>query len=300
MVGCAGLGLVLAMGCAKAPQYETTITNLEREVARLKAERANLDARSATLDDKIVVLEKRLEKCADASNQPLTVVRLTPNDDDSESLSESAPDDARDTAPVRPPRKRPVLVLDNSGGRRNRRALSPDAQGSRPLRSATFGHLGPDNLGVVPQDGADSSAEADDDMTAFNAAYQAYSNKRYVEALEGFARFVNGHPNHAYADNGIYWRAECYLAMGKLTNAIGEFQRLARRYPRSEKVAASVFKIGMIYDRLRDFGKATDYYYKVVEQYPGTNEARRASRRVAEIRNRSGNVSELLPTSATR
>lgn len=287
-------------GCAKAPNYEQTITNLKREVTRLKAERANLDARSTVLDDKVLVLEKKLQKCDETGKTQLTVVKLKPDD--------LEPDWEERPVAITPEEKwsdngnrRPKLILKNTSRRRRPFAPNTTQEKSASMNTNQFDHLDADNLGVTPKSDQPVDAASENGvMEAFNAAYRAYSNKQYSVALQGFAGFVNGHPTHAYADNAIFWRGECYLAMGKLANAIGEYQRLKRRYPRSEKVAASVYKVGMIYDKMRDFGKAADYYFEVVEHYPGTDEARRASRRVAEIRNRNGNVTGLLPTSVKR
>ena len=297
-VGLFCIAAMVGIGCAKSPNHERTIADLKREVARLKAERANLDARSTALDDKVLVLEKKLQKCDQAGSSKLTVVKLTPDDEatawEERPISE-APKKWSDSD-----RQRPRLVLTN-GSRRPRSAPAAPRSNRAPVTAGQFGHLGPDNLGVTSGAPTETGQSPENQaMEAFNTAYRAYSNKQHNVALQGFAGFVNGHPNHAYADNAIFWRGECYLAMGKLANAIGEFQRLKRRYPRSEKVAASVYKVGVIYDKMRDFGKAADYYFEVVERYPGTDEARRASRRVAEIRNQNGNVSGLLPTSATR
>jgi tol-pal system protein YbgF len=299
--------LIASFGCQATRHHEQTIIALEREVARLRSERANLDARSNALDDKVLVLEKKLEKCTLKDAPSLKVVRLTREDEaaalEADELSQVQQDDA-DAAATRPAahkkEKRPVLVLNNS----KRRSQTPTTRTGQPqpsngISSSDFGHLGADNLGVVhSEEGSDPDRDAK--MNAFNDAYRAYSNKTYDTALAAFARFVNANPSHPFADNAIYWRGECFLAQGKLPKAIGEFERLTRRYPKSEKVAAAVYRLGFVYDKLRDFGKAADYYFDVVERYPGSDEARRASRRVAEIKNRNGNVDGLLPTSAAR
>jgi tol-pal system protein YbgF len=294
------------VGCRAADNHQETIAALEREVTRLKAERANLDSRSTTLDDKILVLEKRLEKCEYSENRGLRVVRLTREDEEafSDAEGEVQPKgEARDTDVESGGRqeKRPHLVLKSTLPRpaRSSRSNYPVQDGVQ-LRGASrsdFRSLGPDNLGVVA---GTEQPSIESEMDLFNDGYKAYTNKEYDSALSLLASFVNGHSSHPYADNAVYWRGECYLAMGKLPNAIGEFERLTRRYPQSEKVPAAIFKIGFVYDKMRDYGKAVDFYFDVVERYPGSNEARRASRRVAEIRNSTGNVSGLLPTSGTR
>jgi TolA-binding protein len=96
----------------------------------------------------------------------------------------------------------------------------------------------------------------------------------------------------------LYWRGECYLAKGRFLKAIGEFERLGKRYPDSEKVPSGLYRIGFVYDKLKDFKTAVRYYFEVVEKYPGTDAARRAGNRVQEIQNRPNGGA--IPTAVTR
>ena len=123
---------------------------------------------------------------------------------------------------------------------------------------------------------------------------------QYDAALAGFSRFAAAQPAHEYADNAMYWRGECLLAQGKLLQAVGEYERLLGRYPRSEKAPATLLRIGFVYDKLNDLEKASDYYFKVVDGYPGSDEARKASQRVAAIQEARGRVFGVTPTSAKR
>jgi tol-pal system protein YbgF len=137
-------------------------------------------------------------------------------------------------------------------------------------------------------------------MDQFHEAYRAFTNGQYDAALAGFSRFAAAQPAHAYADNALFWRGECLLAQGKALQAVGEYERLLGRYPQSEKAPAALLRIGSVYDKLSDFEKASDYYFKVVDGYPGTDEARRASQRVAAIQEARGRVFGVTPTSAKR
>jgi tol-pal system protein YbgF len=137
-------------------------------------------------------------------------------------------------------------------------------------------------------------------MNQFHEAYRAYTNMQYDAALAGFSKFVAAQPEHDYADNAMYWRGECLLAQGKMLQAVGEYERLMRRYPRSEKAPAALLRIGFVYDKLNDLEKASDYYFKVVDGYPGSDEARKASQRMAAIQGSRGRAFGVTPTSAKR
>ncbi|MCP4676674.1 MAG: tol-pal system protein YbgF [Deltaproteobacteria bacterium] len=182
-------------------------------------------------------------------------------------------------------------------GRRSKPALSSSV-GMGPVGQGGFEELAPDNLGVVSQQGV--AGQDDSTMNAFHEAYRNYSNKRYDEALAKFSSFIHDNSQHPYADNAVFWRGECHLAKGKFFKAIGEFERLFRRYPKSEKVPSGLYRAGFAYDQLRDRAKALEYYFRVVDKHPGTDAARRASLRVSAIEGKGGRVSNLLPTAAKR
>lgn len=286
VVACSG-------GCTGTKQaLEKQIADLEREVVQLRAERTNLNARLVGMDDKLLLYETRAEKCSeDTRERNLEVVRLTRDDTpgpipeaEEEYYEEVPPDDG----------KRPVLKI--VGGSAYARSDAPVAA-RPPLTPVGDG----DNLGVVPAgaDGEDEPAPSGP-MADFQEAYRAFTNGKIDEALALFGKFLGENPGHAYADNAMFWRGECYLSQGKAFKAIGEFERLIRRFPSSEKRPSALYRIGFAYDKLGDRTKAKEYYFKVVDRHPGTDAARKASRRVAAIREAGGRSAGLLPTSAER
>jgi tol-pal system protein YbgF len=281
----------LAAGCATSKQVlEKQVADLEREVVQLKAEKANLSARIGGLDDQLVLYVKRAGRCSEERRtSKLEVVRLSAAEAPAP-VAEAA-DEERLPA-VEDGGKRPVLKIVGSG------SYSPAAS-----RSTTRGVLPTglgDNLGVVSMDGAGGEAASGGVMEQFQQAYRAFTNKSLDEALVRFAKFVKDNPGHQYADNAMFWRGESYLAKGKLLKAIGEFERLMRRYPSSEKRPSALYRIGFAYDKLGDLGRAKEYYFKVVDRHPGTDAARRASRRMATLQEAGGRSAKLLPASAKR
>jgi tol-pal system protein YbgF len=201
--------------------------------------------------------------------------------------------------------KRPHLVLHQNmvGGEStfsdSMPLLNAEPAGNIEHPSA-FDKFGADDLGVVSGGTTSGASPTSDEMTMFNNAYREYSNKRIDAALNQFAEFVKTYPNHAFADDALYWRGECFLTQGKFLYAIGELERLTRRYPASDKASSALFRIGFAYDKLRDYAKAAEYYFEVVGKFPGTEGARRASSRMAELKNSAASGGPLVPTSGTR
>ena len=307
-----GSGLVLAWltGCAaeSAQKSSDHMRDLEKQVMQLKAENANLQARTRELDDKVLLYEKMATvETRKKSKDGMRTVRLTPDGVAADGRYADAEEPYGEEASVSfreqfadgdgEAEDRPVLRLnEGSLARYDSSALSTTNHRSSPQswKDIPVTNQG-DNLGVVSADGQLEQAEADS-MDLFNAAYRSYNNRDYAAALAGFSTFLQRESNHRFADNAVFWIAECYLAMGKQFKAVGEFERLLRRYPKSEQAASSLYRIGFIYDQMQDMAKAREYYFKVVEKFPGTEAARKASRRMSD----NNGDARLVRTSAKR
>ncbi|MBW2278638.1 MAG: tol-pal system protein YbgF, partial [Deltaproteobacteria bacterium] len=290
VIGCAAVWLA---GCATTKQVlEEQVAGLEREVLQLKAERTNLNASIGGLDDKLLLYEKRAEKCSvQRHERSLEVVRLRPGD--TAAMEPESEDQPIEQVPAADG-KRPVLKMVGSSG------YAPSTGASTTRRPVVPVGDG-DNLGVVAAGSPGGSSGAiGGPMAGFQEAYRAFTNGALDEALVRFGKFFGENPGHGYADNAMFWRGECYLAKGKLFKAIGEYERLVRRFPSSEKRPSALYRIGFAYDKLGDLAKAKEYYFKVVDRHPGTDAARKASRRVAAIREAGSRNATLLPTSAER
>lgn len=291
--------------CANnAPAAEDQMKALQKQVIQLKAENSHLQAKSRKLDDKVLLYEKKdtlVQKKEQQAKQ--RTVRLTPTTNSMPQLPyESYDEDVVVSlkGDSNKDEKRPVLRLSESSfseyhiSNGASETPKPSRLPTKSYENLPLTNKG-DNLGVVGADGQMARAE-EDSMELFNSAYRAYNNKGYGPAIAGFSTFLQKESNHKFADNAMFWIAECYLAQGQMLKAVGEFERLLRRYPSSEKAASSLYRIGFVYDRMQDTSKAKEYYFRVVEKHPESEAARKASRRMSENK---GNA-RLIRTSAKR
>lgn len=285
-------------GCGSGKgALEEKIHSLEKEISQMRSEKVNLEARAGALDDRVVLLDKKLKRCGVEKSPLLEVVRLRPSE---EEIAPGFEKENLETVETDGKQKRPVLVLR---GMPMGRSAYPVR--SLPIGPGEFASYGPENLGVLNSktrsEGDEGLSGGSGEMDEFNEAYRAYSNKMYEQALKGFSRFVEKNPEHPYADNALFWRGECFLAIGKFFQGIGEFERLHRRYPKSDSAASGLYRIGFSYDQLRDRAKALEYYFQVVDKYPNTDAARRASRRVSALESLDGRSGRgVVPTTAER
>jgi tol-pal system protein YbgF len=120
--------------------------------------------------------------------------------------------------------------------------------------------------------------------SAFNLAYNDYLNGRYELAISGFQRFLKDFGSSTLAPNAHYWIGECYYSLKDYVKAIQAFERVVTEHPRTEKVAPALFKLGLSAAEMGDAPKARSYLKRVIEEYSGSDEAKLAKNKLAEIR----------------
>jgi TolA-binding protein len=78
------------------------------------------------------------------------------------------------------------------------------------------------------------SAAPADKAAGYEAAYNAFKNKRYREAREKFEAFVKQSPKDELADNAHFWIGETYYGEKDFEGAILAYETFLKKYPNSE------------------------------------------------------------------
>jgi tol-pal system protein YbgF len=117
----------------------------------------------------------------------------------------------------------------------------------------------------------------------YQSSLRMFNAGNYPSALAGFQRFFDGGPSADYRDNALYWIGECYYAIEAFWPALVSFQRVVDEYPDGNKVPDSLLKIGLTYERMNNRDSASEVLSVLVETYPLTEAARRASQRLTEF-----------------
>lgn len=142
-----------------------------------------------------------------------------------------------------------------------------------PLRPVEVeGASPPPSVAPDPRPGSDAGG------VAYRAALRAFSERRFSDAVSGFEQFVQAHPDHPYADNAMYWRAEIDFTRRDYSGALARFSRLIERYPRGNKVPDALLRIGLCYERTGRRAQARRVFSRLRRQFPDTVAARMASR----------------------
>ena len=95
-------------------------------------------------------------------------------------------------------------------------------------------------------------------------------------AADLFSTFAQKHPDHALADNAMYWLGECYYTKGDYKTAATVFKDLVSTYPKAEKVPDAMLKTGYAYLSMDDINRATHFLKQVIKKYPFSPAAEKA------------------------
>src|SRR5207302_2059576 len=110
-----------------------------------------------------------------------------------------------------------------------------DDDAPRPLLK-----IGPDGMSeTFPDEGTKVAKKPKIDPKAvkdYDAALALYKGKKWQPALDAFAGFVVRWPDHPYVANALYWRGECYYAIGQFGAAEGQLEGMLASHPESTKV----------------------------------------------------------------
>ena len=109
----------------------------------------------------------------------------------------------------------------------------------------------------------------------YDAAFALVKAKKPKAALEAFGAFIVRYPDHPYAANALYWRGDCYYAVGDYGSAVAQFEALAIRYPASPKLPDALLKMGLAHKKLGSASKAKDAVVKLKKEFPASEAAKK-------------------------
>jgi tol-pal system protein YbgF len=160
-------------------------------------------------------------------------------------------------------------------------APPPASMGRLPVLATSGGPVPPipdQPIYVAPNPVQAPPPQADLSVREYQAALQLVTARRFEEADAALSQFLRAHPDHSYADNAMYWRAETLYARRDFAAAERELSEMVRRFPQGNKVPDALLRLGFCRQRQGDPEGARQYFRRVVAGYPGSVAARLASR----------------------
>jgi tol-pal system protein YbgF len=157
--------------------------------------------------------------------------------------------------------------------------------GAGTAGSPAVGAPGP-NPGGPPPDAAvrpSSGSARPSPSELYDTAYSDYGKGRYALAIQGFQEYLDAYPGTTLSDNAQYWIGESHYAQRKFKEAIDDFDRLLKVWPRSGKAAAALLKKGYALLELNQKAEAVVQLQYVVNEYPASEEARLARAKLKSL-----------------
>jgi tol-pal system protein YbgF len=130
-----------------------------------------------------------------------------------------------------------------------------------------------------PVSGKPSAGEEAD----YNKALKLALNGKPREAKAAFSDFLARHPQSALSPNVRYWIGESDYIQGNMSQAAQSFSEVSTRYAGHHKAADSLYKLGMVQEKLGDTAAARTAYETLVRDYPSSELTGNAKRKLEQL-----------------
>ena len=120
-------------------------------------------------------------------------------------------------------------------------------------------------------------------MQDYQSALAKYRSGEYAAAAEAFRDFFHRYAKHAYADNALYWLAECSYDLKNYRLALKFFRQVVEQYPSGNKAPDALLKMGYCYVQMKDRKNARTILGQVLASYPRSEVAKLASEAMARL-----------------
>ncbi len=139
---------------------------------------------------------------------------------------------------------------------------------------------------VAGQDKAPAEAKSKEATpeTMYQGGMDAFKSGEMKKARDILNKFIGLYPKHELTSNAHYWVGETYYNEKNLEQAILEYQEVIKNFPGKEKAPAAMLKQGMAFKGLGDDKSARYIYKKLVEDYPRSEEARKAKEKLKGLK----------------
>jgi tol-pal system protein YbgF len=263
-----------AAGCVSTSDFETAqrqISELQEELANIKRtasskdEVQNVNVRiaeqtetllksNATLVAKVNEIEERIQNTQGSVEQ--TAHRL-------DQLAQQATRTQRDIEDLRTR----LTTLQNTP----------------PPPGALDAGTGSPATGQMTVPGPADPPPSADPMQTYQAAYRDYQRGNYDLAIEGFQDFLSTNANADLADNAAYWIGESLFSQKKYREAIGQFDAVVNKYPKSDKVPGALLKKGYAYINVGEKAQGVVQLQYVLHEHPKSQEASLARQKLKQL-----------------
>jgi tol-pal system protein YbgF len=118
----------------------------------------------------------------------------------------------------------------------------------------------------------------------YRTAKQAFDQGDSDAARKKFQELIKKFPTSERADNAQFWIGEIYYREKWYEKAILEYQKVIEKYPKGNKVPASLLKQGLAFLNLGDKNNSRLILKELIKKYPKSNETQIAKEKVKSLK----------------
>src|SRR5581483_2981140 len=129
---------------------------------------------------------------------------------------------------------------------------------------------------------AEAKVAATPSKDLFANAHSLLKQQKYAEAAEGFQAVLSKGPKGKDAAEAHFGLGEAEYGLKNYKKAIVEYSKVQDASPKSPRVSASLYRIGMSFKHLNMQKEAKGFFSELVERYPKSPEAKKARDKLKE------------------
>lgn len=149
-------------------------------------------------------------------------------------------------------------------------ATAQAAAAAQSAKSAKVREKGP------PRSGSDEEA--------YSSALSAFETGEFSAAVSEFDKFLEFKPKGQRGATAHLMRAQSLQKLKKHDEAILAFQQFRDQFPKEKRVPDAIIGQALSFEKKGDKSNSKLYYAEVIEKYPGSVQARAATRAVQRLK----------------
>ena len=126
------------------------------------------------------------------------------------------------------------------------------------------------------------SPQTDQISTMYRKAYSNYQRGDYKVAYERYMQIYDEAPSMAQKGQAIFWAAESAYGLGDWDKAIDTFDKFRREFPADPLIPSALLRTATAHLKKGDSGNSQRVLKTLITQFPKTEEAELARRRLAD------------------
>jgi tol-pal system protein YbgF len=136
----------------------------------------------------------------------------------------------------------------------------------------------------APAEKPAAKAASDPSQRLYDSGIAAFTAKKFQDAYAAFNEYIEKYPKGKLAGNARFWLGDSLYNQGEYELAILEYQKVIADYSNHPKSSAALLKQGLAFEKLKDLETAKLVYYKLEADYPKSEEAATAKKRLNSLK----------------